>query len=80
MFLNGTTTDWGVKEAGNMYSVVIIKGDATEPVFINSVRKGIMLIKHVEDMHLWGATRRLYIMIRIMEEKGREKVKMGEKV
>lgn len=52
MFLNGTTTDRGVKEAGNMYSVVIIKGDASEPVFINSVRKGIMLIKHVEDMHL----------------------------
>lgn len=34
-FLNGTTTGWGVKQAGNTYSVVIIKGDASEPVFIN---------------------------------------------
>lgn len=35
MYLNGTTTDCGVKQAGKTYSVVIIKGDASEPVFIN---------------------------------------------
>lgn len=38
-----------------------------------------MLIKHTEDMQLRGATRRLYNMIRIMEEKRREKDIIGEK-
>lgn len=52
-FLNGTATGWGVKQAGNRFSVVIIKGDASEPVCITMKgQKRRILIKQTDDMQL----------------------------